>query len=166
MTIVLQSIRERNRPICSIPELPRLGGIRGGLKLGADVLAVRTIAQTQVRLHGAAVLHPEIDVARSSSRHRVTGRCALSHRSSRTGSGAFAELDNRVLPQPARHDCDLPDTLAAGHAMILAERAARLAAEAHAEEAALLRLKIERLNLLLAKTRRRHLGQSARASRR
>ena len=55
----------------------------------------------------------------------------------------------------------LPDTLAAAHAMILAERAARIAAETQAKEAALLRLEIERLKLQLAKARRQQWGQSA-----
>jgi transposase len=51
----------------------------------------------------------------------------------------------------------LPDDLAAAHAMILAERAARLAAEAAVSSA---RLEIERLKLLLAKARRAQYGQS------
>src|SRR3954467_7341224 len=59
----------------------------------------------------------------------------------------------------------LPGDLAAAHAMILAERAARLAAEARASsvEAAMsgARLEIERLKLLLAKARRERFGQSA-----
>jgi transposase len=55
----------------------------------------------------------------------------------------------------------LPDDLAAAHAMILAERAARIAAEAQANEAVLLRLEIERLKLQLAKARRQQWGQSA-----
>ncbi len=53
---------------------------------------------------------------------------------------------------------DLPDDLAAAHAMILAERAARLAAEAAVTGA---RLEIERLRLLLAKTRREQSGHSS-----
>jgi transposase len=52
----------------------------------------------------------------------------------------------------------LPDDLAAAHAMILAERAARLEAEAAVSSA---RLEIERLKLLLAKARRAQYGQSA-----
>src|SRR5689334_19128634 len=59
----------------------------------------------------------------------------------------------------------LPGDLAAAHAMILAERAARLAAEerASAVEAAMsgARLEIERLRLLLAKARRERYGQSS-----
>ncbi|HUH61670.1 MAG TPA: IS66 family transposase [Terracidiphilus sp.] len=58
-------------------------------------------------------------------------------------------------------DAPLPDNLAAAHAMILAERAARIAVEAQAKEAALLRLEIERLKLQLAKARRQQWGQSA-----
>ena len=45
--------------------------------------------------------------------------------------------------------------------MILAERAARMAAEAKVKEAAYLRLEIERLKLELAKARRERWGQSA-----
>ena len=52
----------------------------------------------------------------------------------------------------------LPADLAAAHAMILAERAARLAAEAAVTGA---RLEIERLKLLLAKARREQYGQSS-----
>ena len=52
----------------------------------------------------------------------------------------------------------LPADLAAAHAMILAERAARLAAEALMAGA---RLEIERLKLLLAKARREQYGQSS-----
>jgi transposase len=52
----------------------------------------------------------------------------------------------------------LPTDLAAAHAMILAERAARLAAEAAVTGA---RLEIERLKLLLAKARREQYGQSS-----
>jgi transposase len=52
----------------------------------------------------------------------------------------------------------LPDDLATAHAMILAERAARLEAEAAVSSA---RLEIERLKLLLAKARREQYGQSA-----
>jgi transposase len=52
----------------------------------------------------------------------------------------------------------LPDDLAAAHKMILAERAARLEAEAAVSSA---RLEIERLKLLLAKARREQYGQSA-----
>ena len=52
----------------------------------------------------------------------------------------------------------LPDDLAAAHAMILAERAARLEAEAVVSSA---RLEIERLKLLLAKARREQYGQSS-----
>ena len=52
----------------------------------------------------------------------------------------------------------LPDDLAAAHAMILAERAARLEAEAAVSSA---RLEIERLKLLLAKARRERYGQSS-----
>jgi transposase len=52
----------------------------------------------------------------------------------------------------------LPDDLAAAHAMILAERAARLEAEAQMSGA---RLEIERLKLLLAKARREQYGQSS-----
>ena len=52
----------------------------------------------------------------------------------------------------------LPDDLAAAHKMILAERAARLEAEAAVSSA---RLEIERLKLLLAKARRAQYGQSA-----
>ena len=52
----------------------------------------------------------------------------------------------------------LPDDLAAAHAMIRAERAARLEAEAQARAMAAemsgARLEIERLKLLLAKARR------------
>jgi transposase len=52
----------------------------------------------------------------------------------------------------------LPNDLAAAHVMILAERAARLEAEAAVSSA---RLEIERLKLLLAKARRAQYGQSA-----
>jgi transposase len=52
----------------------------------------------------------------------------------------------------------LPDDLATAHAMILAERAARLEAEAAVSSA---RLEIERLKLLLAKARREQYGQSS-----
>src|SRR3954468_24699698 len=52
----------------------------------------------------------------------------------------------------------LPGDLAAAHAMILLERAARLEAEAAVSSA---RLEIERLRLLLAKARRERFGQSA-----
>ncbi len=52
----------------------------------------------------------------------------------------------------------LPGDLAAAHAMILVERAARLEAEAAVSSA---RLEIERLRLLLAKARRARYGQSA-----
>jgi transposase len=59
----------------------------------------------------------------------------------------------------------LPDDLAAAHAMILAEHAARLEAEKRvsAIEAAMssARLEIERLKLLLAKARREQHGQSS-----
>lgn len=59
----------------------------------------------------------------------------------------------------------LPDDLAAAHAMILAERAARREAETRASQAeAEVRrraLEIERLKLLLAKARREQYGQSA-----
>jgi transposase len=59
----------------------------------------------------------------------------------------------------------LPGDLAAAHAMILAERAARLEAEARvssiAAEVSDARLEIERLKLLLAKARRERFGQSA-----
>jgi transposase len=55
-------------------------------------------------------------------------------------------------------DDPLPDDLAAAHAMILAERAARLAAEAQVSGA---RLEIERLRLLLAKARREQFGQTS-----
>jgi transposase len=59
----------------------------------------------------------------------------------------------------------LPDDLAAAHAMIRAERAARLAAEARAGDAEAevsgVRLEIERLRLLLAKARRERFGRSA-----
>src|SRR3954464_13674149 len=58
----------------------------------------------------------------------------------------------------------LPGDLAAAHAMILAERAARLEAEARASSIAAevsdARLEIERLKLLLAKARRDRFGQS------
>ena len=59
----------------------------------------------------------------------------------------------------------LPGDLAAAHAMILAERAARLEAEARVgsiqAEMSGARLEIERLRLLLAKARRERYGQSA-----
>jgi transposase len=59
----------------------------------------------------------------------------------------------------------LPADLAAAHAMILAERTARCAAEARAEDAEAqisgARLEIERLKLLLAKARREQYGQSS-----
>jgi transposase len=59
----------------------------------------------------------------------------------------------------------LPSDLATAHAMILAERAARLDAEARAQSAETLmssaRLEIERLRLLLAKARREQYGQSS-----
>ena len=52
----------------------------------------------------------------------------------------------------------LPEDLAGAHTMILAERAARLEAEAAVSSA---RLEIERLKLLLAKARREQYGQSS-----
>ena len=52
----------------------------------------------------------------------------------------------------------LPDDLATAHAMILAERVARLEAEAQMSGA---RLEIERLKLLLAKARREQFGQTS-----
>src|SRR3954470_12042771 len=52
----------------------------------------------------------------------------------------------------------LPGDLAAAHAMILLERAARLEAEAEVSDA---RLEIERLRLLLAEARRERFGQSS-----
>jgi transposase len=66
----------------------------------------------------------------------------------------------------------LPDDLAAAHAMLHAERAARQAAETRlaerdaatarqADEVAALRLEIERLKLLLAKARRAQFGRSS-----
>src|SRR3954447_14080384 len=66
----------------------------------------------------------------------------------------------------------LPNDLAAAHAMLHAERAARHAAEARlaerdaaiarqADEVAALRLEIERLKLLLAKARRAQFGRSS-----
>jgi transposase len=59
----------------------------------------------------------------------------------------------------------LPEDLAAAHAMILAERAARTAAETRVRsieaEIAGARLEIERLKLLLAKARRAQYGQSS-----
>ncbi len=59
----------------------------------------------------------------------------------------------------------LPDDLAAAHAMIRAERAARLEAEARARQAEAevsgTRLEIERLKLLLAKARREQYGRSS-----
>jgi transposase len=60
---------------------------------------------------------------------------------------------------------NLPDDLASARAMILAERTARLEAEARARDAAAeisgARLEIERLRLLLAKARRERFGQSS-----
>jgi transposase len=59
----------------------------------------------------------------------------------------------------------LPSDLAAAHAMILAERAARLEAEMRARDAEAevsgVRLEIERLKLLLARMRRERFGQSS-----
>jgi len=59
----------------------------------------------------------------------------------------------------------LPSDLVSAHAMILAERAARLEAEARARnaeaEALGVRLEIERLRLLLARMRRERFGQSS-----
>src|SRR4051794_34702703 len=59
----------------------------------------------------------------------------------------------------------LPSDLVTAHAMILAERAARLEAEARARNAEAkvsgVRLEIERLRLLLAKLRRERFGQSS-----
>jgi transposase len=59
----------------------------------------------------------------------------------------------------------LPADLTAAHAMILAERTARLEAEARAQSAEALvsgaRLEIERLKLLLAKARREQYGRSS-----
>jgi len=64
----------------------------------------------------------------------------------------------------------LPSDLAAAHAMILAERAARIAAETEAEqlkaERRLLALEIERMKLLLAKARHEQYGQSSERGRR
>ena len=63
---------------------------------------------------------------------------------------------------------DLPSDLAAAHAMILAERAARLAAQARAEEASAARhnldIEIERLKLEIARLRRERYGSSAERS--
>ena len=63
-------------------------------------------------------------------------------------------------------DCEpLPSDLVTAHAMILAERAARLEAEARARNAEAevsgVRLEIERLRLLLARMRRERFGQSS-----
>jgi transposase len=59
----------------------------------------------------------------------------------------------------------LPNDLAAAHAMIRVERAARLEAEARARQAeaevSSTRLEIERLKLLLAKARREQYGRSS-----
>lgn len=59
----------------------------------------------------------------------------------------------------------LPEDLAGAHAMILAERAARVEAEARARDAEAevsgVRLEIERLRLLLARMRRERYGQSS-----
>ena len=59
----------------------------------------------------------------------------------------------------------LPADLAAAHAMILAERTARLEAEVRARHAEALmsgaRLEIARLRLLLAKARREQFGQTS-----
>ena len=59
----------------------------------------------------------------------------------------------------------LPSDLVTAHAMILAERAARLEAEARARDAEAevsgVRLEIERLRLLLARMRRERFGQSS-----
>ncbi len=59
----------------------------------------------------------------------------------------------------------LPSDLAAAHAMILAERTARIEAEARARDALAevsgVRLEIERLKLLLARMRRERYGQSS-----
>jgi transposase len=59
----------------------------------------------------------------------------------------------------------LPAELAAAHAMIVAERAARRLAETRAQNAEAevsgARLEIERLKLLLAKARREQYGQSS-----
>ena len=59
----------------------------------------------------------------------------------------------------------LPSDLVTAHAMILAERAARLTAEARARDAEAevsgVRLEIERLKLLLARMRRERFGQSS-----
>ena len=64
----------------------------------------------------------------------------------------------------------LPADLAAAHAMILAERTARLEAEVRARHAEALmsgaRLEIERLRLLLAKARREQFGQTSERGRR
>ena len=64
----------------------------------------------------------------------------------------------------------LPENLAAAHAMILAERQARLEAETQARAALALmsgaRLEIEHLKLLLAKGRRERFGASSERSRR
>ncbi len=63
---------------------------------------------------------------------------------------------------------DLPSDLAAAHAMILTERAARLAAQARAEEASAARhnldIEIERLKLEIARLRRERYGASAERS--
>jgi transposase len=68
--------------------------------------------------------------------------------------------------QPVRNEpASLPADLAAAHAMILAERAARLEAEVRARNAEALmsgaRLEIEHLRLLLAKARREQFGQTS-----
>jgi transposase len=59
----------------------------------------------------------------------------------------------------------LPSDLVTAHAMILAERAARLEAEMRARDAEAevlsVRLEIERLKLLLARMRRERFGQSS-----
>ena len=63
---------------------------------------------------------------------------------------------------------DLPSDLAAAHAMIIAERSARLAAQARAEEASAARhnldIEIERLKLEIARLRRERYGASAERS--
>jgi transposase len=79
------------------------------------------------------------------------------------GYGRIGGVTTLAEPLP-----DLPSDLAAAHAMIIAERSARLAAQARAEEASAARhnldIEIERLKLEIARLRRERYGASAERS--
>jgi transposase len=77
---------------------------------------------------------------------------------------AFKKFLGRAWIGPVRNEpASLPTDLAAAHAMILAERSARLQAEALVSAAT---LEIERLKLLLARARREQFAQTSERGRR